>query len=61
MVADHKQDLREFKREEATTQNAQLKDAVKQGEEVISGHLHMIEQIAKAHNVEGGSKAAAGL
>ena len=57
MVADHKQDVHEFKQEAATTQNPQLKDAVKQGQQVISGHLKMVEQLAKSHNVSNGAAA----
>ena len=54
MVSDHKKDLHEFKKEVATTQNPQLKDAVQQGETVIQGHLEMVQQLAKTHHVETG-------
>lgn len=52
MVKDHKKDLADFKQEAENTQNPQLKDTAQQGMQVIDEHLHMIEQIAKAHDVK---------
>lgn len=51
MVKDHKQDEKEFKQEAMNTSNPALKDVVSQGEQVISQHLQMIEQIAQKNNV----------
>jgi putative membrane protein len=53
MVSDHKKDLSDFKQEAGNTQNPDLKQATQQGAQVISEHLHMAEQLAKAHNVSG--------
>jgi putative membrane protein len=57
MVKSHKEDLKEFKDEEQTTRNPNVKQAVQQGEGVISQHLQMIEQIAQSHNVETDGKS----
>ena len=51
MVKDHKQDDKEFKAEAQSTQNPQLKQMVMQGDQVIEGHLQMIQQIAQAKGV----------
>jgi putative membrane protein len=51
MVKDHRQDLKDFKSEGQMTQNPNVKQAVQQGETVISQHLQMIEQIAQSHNI----------
>jgi putative membrane protein len=60
MVTDHRKDLKEFKEEAQTARDPKLKDAVTQGVNVVSQHLQMIEQIAKAHNIDvGGSNMAA--
>ncbi len=48
MVKDHKQDNAEFKHEASTTQNAQLREVVQQGDQVIEMHLQHIQQIAKS-------------
>jgi putative membrane protein len=56
MVKDHKEDLKEFKSEEETTQNPNVKQAVQQGETVISQHLQLIQQIAQSHNVTADAK-----
>jgi putative membrane protein len=45
MVADHKEDDKDFKAEETSGKNMQVKDAATQGEPVIAEHLQMIEQI----------------
>ena len=60
MVQDHKKDLHEFKKEAATTQDPGLKAAVSQGQTVIHGHLEMVEQLAKTHNVSTGNAKMAG-
>lgn len=52
MIKDHKKDLSEFRQEASSTQNSQLKQAAEQGAQVINQHLHLIEQIAKSHNVK---------
>ncbi len=54
MVKDHKKDNQEFKMEASQTQNSTLQQAVQQGDQVIQEHLHMIEQIAQAHNLSMG-------
>ncbi len=56
MVKDHKQDDKEFKQEAQMTQNPQLKQMVMQSDQVIEGHLQMIEQIAQAKGVSSGGK-----
>lgn len=47
MVKDHHGDLREFRKEEATTTDASLKDAVAKGESVIKEHTEMADKLAK--------------
>jgi putative membrane protein len=51
MVKDHKMDLSEFKKEAKMGKSPAVKDAAQQGQEVIAGHLQMIEQIAQKHNI----------
>jgi putative membrane protein len=51
MVKDHKMDQKEFKQEASSTTDAQLKQLVSHGEDVITQHLQMIEQIAQKNNV----------
>ena len=51
MRKDHHMDLREFKKEESTTQDASLKDAVSKGESVIKEHTDMVDQLAKEKGV----------
>lgn len=53
MVKDHKDDQSQFRQEADNTQNPQLKEAAQQGSQVITEHLHLAEQMAKAHNVKG--------
>ena len=63
MVKDHRKDDMEFKKEASHGKDQAVKDAASQGEQVISQHLQMIEQIAQTHNVTvpgGGAKKAAG-
>ncbi len=54
MVKDHQKDVREFKAEEASTQDPTLKTTVAQGLTVIEGHLQMAETLAKTNGVKGG-------
>jgi len=56
MVKGHKDDLKEFKSEEESTQNPNVKQAAQQGETVISQHLQLIEQIAQSHNITADAK-----
>jgi len=51
MVKDHQQDEKEFKREAESASNPALKDVAAQGEQMISEHLQMIEQIAQKNSV----------
>ena len=52
MVKDHKEDQSQFRQEADNTQNPQLKQAAQQGAQMITEHLHLAEQIAKAHNIK---------
>jgi putative membrane protein len=54
MVMDHRKDLKDFKEEAQSANDPKVKQAAAQGVDVISQHLQMIEQIAKAHNVDVG-------
>lgn len=47
MVADHKEDDKDFKSEETGAKNSQVRDAATQGEPVIAQHLQMAEDIQK--------------
>jgi putative membrane protein len=51
MVMDHRKDLREFRHEEATTQDPQLKQTVASGEKVIAEHLHIVTDLAQKNGV----------
>ena len=51
MVKDHQQDEKEFKREAENASDPALKDVAAQGEQMISEHLQMIEQIAQKNSV----------
>jgi putative membrane protein len=51
MVKDHQQDLKEFKEEAQSAQDPNVKQIAQRGADVISQHLQLAEQIAKAHNV----------
>ena len=55
MVKDHHKDLAEFKSEERSTNNTDLKSTVSQGEQVVQQHTDMIDQMAQKN---GGSSAA---
>jgi putative membrane protein len=56
MVKDHQKDLKEFQSEAQTAQNPTVKQIADKGSQVIQQHLQIIEQIAKAHNVDVGGK-----
>lgn len=51
MVKDHQQDEKEFKREAQSASDPALKEIAAQGEQIISEHLQMIEQIAQKNSV----------
>jgi putative membrane protein len=51
MVADHHKDLEAFRMEAKSTGYPALKTAVEQGEQVVRGHLELIDQIAKKNGV----------
>ena len=51
MVADHHKDLAEFKTEETTTANPELKSTVAQGEQVVQQHTDMIDQLAQKDGI----------
>jgi putative membrane protein len=53
MVKDNKDDLSSFQEEANNTQNSTLRQVAQRNEQVIDGHLQIIEQIAKAHDVKG--------
>ena len=57
MVKDHKKDDAAFKQEASMTQNAQLKQLVMQTDQIIQGHLKMIEQIAQSKGTMTGNAA----
>ena len=48
MDADHHKSLDAFKQEESTTQDAQLKPVVKQGEKVVAQHTTMADKMVTA-------------
>ncbi|UWZ86024.1 DUF4142 domain-containing protein [Occallatibacter riparius] len=60
MLKDHQDDLKKFKQEADGTQDPNLKQIATQGSTVISQHLQLAQQIAKAHNipVEGGKEVS---
>jgi putative membrane protein len=51
MLKDHQQDLKDFQQEAQSAQDPNLKQIAGQGATVISQHLQMVEQVAKAHNI----------
>ncbi len=51
MVKDHQQDLRDFRGEAASTQDANLRAAVQKGQNVIHEHLMMVTRLAKDKGV----------
>jgi putative membrane protein len=48
MVADHKEDDKEFKKEETSGKNQSVKDLATQGEPIIAQHLQMAENLEKS-------------
>lgn len=46
MLKDHKKDLTDFKSENASTQNPQVKDLTSKGATIIQGHLEMAEKVS---------------
>jgi putative membrane protein len=54
MVKDHKADDKDFKQEIANGQNQAVKDAAKQGDQVIESHLQEIQQIAQSKGLMNG-------
>ena len=52
MVKDHQHDLSEFKKEADSGNDTSIKDAANQGEQIISEHLNMAEEMAKKHNIQ---------
>jgi len=53
MVKDHRQDRMEFRKEASTGKSSAVKEAASQGQQVISEHLKMAEDIAKKHGAGG--------
>lgn len=51
MVKDHHSDLREFRMEASTTQDAELKAAVEKGARVIREHMAAADKMAHDHGV----------
>jgi putative membrane protein len=51
MVKDHESDVQDFKKEAQSGTSSTVKNAARQGTEVISGHLEMIRKIAQSHHV----------
>jgi putative membrane protein len=51
MVKDHRQDLKDFREEEASATDPQLRDAVLKGEKMIAQHKQMVDQLASANGV----------
>lgn len=56
MVKDHQKDLKEFQSESQTAQDPTVKQIADKGSQVIEQHLQIIQQIAKAHNIDIGGK-----
>jgi len=59
MVKDHHMDLHEFRHEEASTTDPNLKDAVAKGESVIKEHTEMVDKLARDKGVPVPSHKAA--
>ncbi|HTV04324.1 MAG TPA: DUF4142 domain-containing protein [Acidobacteriaceae bacterium] len=51
MIKAHSADLAAFQREATDSQNPAVKQGAEDGAQVISGHLKLIKQIARDHNV----------
>jgi putative membrane protein len=60
MVADHKKDLREFKYEASNTNNADLKQVVQQGAQVIQQHYQAVQKLASEVGASGKTASAGG-
>jgi putative membrane protein len=58
MLKDHRQDLMEFKKEASTAKSPQVKEAAAQGEQVISEHLKLAEDVAKKVGATGTTASA---
>ncbi len=58
MVADHKEDLKEFKNEASNGQLPDEKSAASQGAQVVDMHLQKAQQLAKTHQI---SQPSSGL
>jgi putative membrane protein len=56
MVKDHQKDLKDFQSEAQAAQDPTVKQIADKGSQVIQQHLQIIEQIAKAHNIDVGGK-----
>lgn len=56
MVKDHQKDLKDFQSEAQSAQDPTVKQIADKGSQVIQQHLQIIEQIAKAHNIDVGGK-----
>jgi putative membrane protein len=56
MGKDHHKDLKEFQSETQAAQDPTVKQIADKGSQVIQQHLQIIEQIAKAHNIDVGGK-----
>lgn len=56
MVKDHQKDLKEFREEANAAQDPNVKQIADKGSQVIEQHLQLIQQIAKAHNIDVGGK-----
>jgi putative membrane protein len=61
MLKDHKKDLKEFQDEAQSAQDPNLQQVAKQGANVISQHLQLIEQVAKSHNIDTGETAKSSM
>jgi putative membrane protein len=53
MLKDHKHDAMAFKREAESGSDPNVKQAAAQGEQIITAHLQLIQQIAKSQGVTG--------
>lgn len=51
MLKDQTNDLKKFKEESDAAQDPNVKQIAQMGTKVISGHLQVVEQVAKIHNV----------
>jgi putative membrane protein len=57
MLKDHQHDLSEFKKEANSGNDTSIKDAASQGQQIISEHLKMVQDIAKTHNISTGAQS----